>query len=233
MRKAPLVVAVLHSNADDKRYQLYCAAYGLEMQIDDEWDAEVVLLAPYEYLGAVTEETDVTGSDTAIVSAGVTDIPLGSNGQPDVSSIQSEQNNWLLVGRPTGADSEATMNAKLQAALREGFRAIVCFSEIGTQQLPSRLAGIDTGWLNRLVIAYVGPGASESPEAIKAEQFVRECLTPWPNAAGEVRFVVGGEMTAQAAAEVTAIHGIDGVLMLDDKYKEWCDILGVLAALHA
>jgi hypothetical protein len=129
MKSTALVASVLHANAKDKNYQLYCAAYGLEMQIDNEWEVEVVLLVPHGHLHAVMENTDVTGEDTAIVSAGVTDIPMRKGGKPDVSAIKCERNNWLLPGN---GDSEATIKKKLRAALDADCRPILCFSQIGT-----------------------------------------------------------------------------------------------------
>jgi hypothetical protein len=181
MGSTPLVAAVLQANEEDKEYQLYSQAYGLEMQIDNEWNAELVLLAPYEYLYAVTENTDVTGEDTAIVSAGVSDVPIKKKGGPDVSAIQSEKNNWLLVAAPGNTNTEETIQSKLRAALAAGCRVILCFSEIGTNQLAARLGAIDTKALPRVVLAFV--------------------------------------------------EGISGVLLLEQDYDEFTDILEVLAAL--
>jgi hypothetical protein len=231
MRSTPLVAAVLHANAEDKNYQLYCAAYGLEMQIDDEWDAEAVLLAPHGHLHAVTEDTDVTGEDTAIVSAGVTDVPVKKGGKPDVSAITGERNNWLLAAGPENTDTEQTIKAKLRTALGAGCRAILCFSEVRTDQLASRLAGIGAAALPRLVIAYVGPDAASPPVAKRAMRFVHECLGSKPGAVDGPRFIVGGKVTAEAAKALTAIKGISGVLLLEDKYGHFGDILEVLAAL--
>lgn len=39
----PLVIAILHADEEDVHYQLYSQAYGIEMQVDDEWNAEAVL----------------------------------------------------------------------------------------------------------------------------------------------------------------------------------------------
>ncbi|MDB5310618.1 MAG: hypothetical protein JWO38_4820 [Gemmataceae bacterium] len=231
MRSTPLVAAVLHANAEDRNYQLYCAAYGLEMQIDDEWEVEAVLLAPHGHLHAVTEDTGVTGEDTAIVSAGVTDIPVKSGGKPDVSAIRDGRNNWLLVAGPGNTDTEETITVKLRAALDDGCRAILCFSEIETGQLPSRLAGIDAAALHRLVIAYVGPDAASPPVAKKAVRFVQDCLGSTAGAADGPRFIVGGKVTAEVATSLTAITGISGVVLLEDKYGHFGDILEVLAVL--
>jgi hypothetical protein len=223
-------VAALHANETDKNYQLYSAAYGLEMQIDNEWNSELVLLTPHGHLHAVTEDTDVTGEDTAIVSAGVTDVPLENDGKPDLSDIQGERNNWLLVAGPGNSDANETIEAKLRSALAAGCRVILCFSEIETEQLPSRLKGIDAAMLPRLVIAYIGPDAAEPSVAKNALRFGQESLRSTLGTVKGSRFIVGGQVTAAGAVALTAIQGISGVLMREDHYNEFGDILEVLAA---
>jgi hypothetical protein len=53
----PLLVAVMHSDDDDPDYHITSSAYGLEMQIDNEWRAELVLLTPPEFLDSILEAT--------------------------------------------------------------------------------------------------------------------------------------------------------------------------------
>ena len=231
MPNAPLVVAVLHSNAEDKHHQLYCAAYGIEMQIDDEWDAELVLLAPHEHLSAVTEDTGVTGEDAGIVSAGVTDIPMKKVGMPALAAIENDHNNWLLIGGAGNTDSEQTARSKLRAALDAGCRVVVCFSEIDSGQLPTRLEGLDPSHLPHLVIAYTGPDAARPAAAQTAVRSVRECLRSSLGAAKGWRFIVGGKITAKNAAALTAIPDISGVLLEAEKYDNFGDILDILKAL--
>lgn len=82
MARKPIVAAVLQAKGKDVNSELYCAAYGLEMQIDNAWNAELVLFAPGGHLKAVTKNTDVTGPDTKIVTAGVTDVPSPRTARP-------------------------------------------------------------------------------------------------------------------------------------------------------
>jgi hypothetical protein len=231
MPNTPLVVAVLHSNADDEHYQLYCAAYGIEMQIDDEWDAELVLLAPHEHLNAVTEDTGVTGDDPGIVSAGVTDVPTKKSGKPDLSAIKSDRNNWLLIGGAGNTDSEQATRAKLHAAVDAGCRVVLCFSETVTGQLPARLEGFDPRRLSQLVIAYTGPDAARPAAARAALRCVQDSLRSTLGTPAGCRFIVGGKATARSAVALTAIPNVSGVLMEAGQYSDFGDILDVLKAL--
>jgi hypothetical protein len=230
MAKTLLIVAVLHADAEDKRYQLYSAAYGLEMQIDDEWKAELVLLAPHDHLAAVTEETDVTSEDTAICSAGVTDVPL-TGGKPNLSAIRKERNNWLLVAGPDGIDSEEVIAKKLSAALAAGCRAVLCFDDAKGDQLANRLAGVDAKALPRLAIAYVGPKAADPKTAAAAAEHVQQTLQAKFSAKGACRFLVGGDVTAENVEALTSIPGVAGIFMEPKRYKEWGDILEILSVV--
>src|SRR5262249_23433951 len=120
--------------------------------------------------------------------------------------------------------------AKLRAALAAGCRVILCFSEVGTHQLPSRLEGIDVALHSRLVIAYVGPDATSSPTAKKALRFVQTCFRHGPGAADGPRFIVGGKVTTKAAKALTAVKGVAGVL-LEDQCSDLYSIHQILAAL--
>jgi hypothetical protein len=100
----PLIVAIL-PYYDEPHRDLYHQAYGLEMQIDNEWELDLVLLVPPEYLNVLINETDVTGEDAAIVSAGVT-TPQPAYEAPC---------NWVLLEKA----------ADVSAALRAGARPIL------------------------------------------------------------------------------------------------------------
>lgn len=226
----PLVVAILHSDEDDIDYQLYCEAYGIEMQVDDEWNAEAILLAPHDHLHAVTENTGVTGEDAAIVSAGVTDIPAAADGSFDASVIQDPQNNWLLVGDPRRSDTDDVIHKKLQAALAADCRAIICIANATHEHIAARLHGLASIDCSRIVIAFVHPDATTPNVAAAAASVIRDQIAS-VGASGQARLIVSGNITGENAADVIGIDGVDGVLLMDDKYDDFGTILEVLEAL--
>jgi hypothetical protein len=228
---ASLVIAVLHTDGKDKDYGLYCDAYGLEMQIDPEWDAEAVLLVPSGHLRAVTKGTGVTDLNMRIVSAGVTDVPVTPTGTPDLSEIADERNNWLLVAGPGNADPEKMIRTKLQAALNAGYRAILCYSEFRTAQFLGYLEGIEGAALGRLIVACIGPDATQPSMAKVVTHFVHEGLRSVVGTSQGARVVVGGRMTASEAVALSAIPGIAGVFLPVGQYRDFCDILEILTAV--
>jgi triosephosphate isomerase len=228
--RPPLVVAILHSDEDDIDYQLYCEAYGIEMQVDNEWNAEAILLAPHDHLYAVTENTDVTGEDAAIVSAGATDVPISDDGSPSVSVIKGPQNNWLLVGDPRLNDTDELIKKKIRAALDADCRVIICLTDTSNEHIAARLNSVGAIDCSRVVIALVHPDATVPAIATMSAKSVREHLASI-GASGDPRFIVAGAISADAASEVVGIDGVDGVFLMDDKYSDFGTILEVLEAL--
>lgn len=229
MPQHPLVVAVLHTDADDKQYALYSAAYGLEMQIDNEWEAELVLLAPHEFISAVTEDTDVTGEDTAIVSAGVTDVPLKKSGKPDLKAIRDARNNWLFVAGPGCTDTEGVIQAKLNEALNAGCRVVLGCVE--GSPLSARLSGIDHAKFSQVVVACLGEDAGQPASARRAIDAVRESLRSIAGAEEGCRIIVGGRITAQGARELLEIPHLSGFLLQEVECESFDGILKLLAAI--
>lgn len=227
----PLVVAILHSDEDDPDYQLQCEAYGIEMQIDNEWNAEAILLAPHDHIAAVTENTDVTGEDAAIVAAGVTDIPINASGSPDVSAITDAKNNWLLVGDPRLNDSDEIISKKLQAALDANCRAIICVTDTTKEHIAARLNGLGSIDCSRIVIAFVHSNATVRRTAKAMARSTRDYLASI-GSLGTPRFIVAGAISGDNAKGFVGINGVDGVFMMDDKYVHFGNILEVLRALH-
>jgi hypothetical protein len=50
-------------------------------------------------------------------------------------------------------------------------------------------------------------------------------------ATGTPRFIVAGDISGDNATEICAIDGVDGVLLMDDTYRDFGTILEVLEAL--
>lgn len=226
----PLVVAILHSDSKDIDFQLYCQAYSIEMQIDNEWNAELILLAPHKHLHAVTKNTYVTGKEAEIVAAGITDLPASDDGAFDLSVIKDPQDNWLLVGDPRSGDTDEIITKKLQAALAAGCRVIICISNTTHEHLFARLNSLAAIDCSRIVIAFVHPDSAVPNVAAAAANAVNHQIAS-VGAIGNPRMIVSGNITRENAADIVAIDGVCGVILLDDKYPDLGTIIEVLKTL--
>ena len=91
-------------------YGVKCDAYGLEMNIDDEWPIDTILMAPPDLVDVITDETDVTSMGTVFVGA----ASPPSDG--DFQTLAGSAATWVLL---ENADA-------VVAALSAGLKVILC-----------------------------------------------------------------------------------------------------------
>ncbi len=130
-------------------------------------------------------------------------------------------------------ESDKDIRAKVQAAIRNDIKPILCIGETAGErtagetkevlhdQLVGGLANITSEEFDQLTIAYepvwaIGTGNNAMPDDVKkAEQTIRSQIRHLygDTAANGVRILYGGSVTADSAADYLAIDGIDGLLI--------------------
>ncbi len=182
----------------------------------------------WERCGAYTGEL----SGAMLVDAGCTHVILG----------HSERRHGL-------GETDAQVNAKLQAALAAGLIPIVCVGETKDERLEERteqvlltqlggsLAGLSAEQMAGTVLAYepvwaIGTGLTATPEqAQSAQAFIRRYLASEFGLATASRVVVqyGGSVKADNAALLLACPDIDGALVGGASLKA-ADFLAIVRA---
>lgn len=130
-------------------------------------------------------------------------------------------------------ESDKDTRAKVQAAIRNGIRPVLCVGETASErtagetkdiihdQLLGGLANITSEELPSVIIAYepvwaIGTGNSAMPaDVIEAVVSIRSQLKHLygAKAANEVQVLYGGSVTADSAADYLALHEVDGLLV--------------------
>lgn len=130
-------------------------------------------------------------------------------------------------------ESDKDTRAKVQAAIRNGIRPVLCVGETASEraagetqdiihdQLIGGLANITSEELETIVIAYepvwaIGTGNNATPsDVVAAVRSIRNQLNHLygARAASEVQVLYGGSVTDQSAAEYLAIDEVDGLLI--------------------
>lgn len=130
-------------------------------------------------------------------------------------------------------EHDKDIRSKVQAALRNDIRPILCVGETAHEraigeamdvihdQLLGGLANVTSEEFSRVVIAYepvwaIGTGVSASPDdAKKAARAIRRQITHLygEKAASELRVLYGGSSTADNATAYLRTEGIDGLLV--------------------
>ena len=130
-------------------------------------------------------------------------------------------------------ETDKDTRAKVQAAIRNGIRPVLCVGETAGErtvgetndtlrdQLLGGLANVTSEELSQVVIAYepvwaIGTGDNALPTDVRAAVVViRNQLKHLYGAkvAEEAQVLYGGSVTADSAADYLAIEGIDGLLV--------------------
>jgi triosephosphate isomerase len=144
---------------------------------------------------------------------------------------------YALVGhserRHIFHESDKDTRAKVQAAIRNGIRPVLCVGETASEraanetqdvihdQLIGGLANVTSEELSDIVIAYepvwaIGTGQNAAPSDVtSAVRSIRSQLKHLygAKAADEVQVLYGGSVTADSAAEYLSLPEVDGLLV--------------------
>jgi len=144
---------------------------------------------------------------------------------------------YALVGhserRHVFHEHDKDIRSKVQAAVRNGIRPVLCIGETAHErssgetadvlhdQLLGGLANVTSEELGQVVIAYepvwaIGTGNNATPDDVKkAVRAIRRQIEHLygKKAADEIRVLYGGSVTPESAATYLATDGIDGLLV--------------------
>jgi triosephosphate isomerase len=146
--------------------------------------------------------------------------------------------NYVIIGhserRTYFGETDESVNRRLHAAIKVDLIPIVCVgetldqygsgltSEVVRRQISLGLAGIDSSFAPRMVVAYepvwaIGTGKASSGENANNvhQQVIRHALSDLWGAenAAAIRILYGGSVTAANASEFFAYSDIDGALV--------------------
>lgn len=130
-------------------------------------------------------------------------------------------------------ETDKDTRAKVQAAIRNGIRPVLCIGETAGEraagetkdilhdQLLGGLANVTSEELEQVVIAYepvwaIGTGNNALPtDVVEAVVAIRQQLKHLygAKAASGIQVLYGGSVTAESAADYLALHEVDGLLV--------------------
>jgi triosephosphate isomerase len=144
---------------------------------------------------------------------------------------------FVIIGhserRHQFSETDETVNRKINAAIAEGLKPILCIGETQAQrdkgdtfltldkQVSDGLKGLDPRHLKDLVIAYepvwaIGTGQTAGPEQVaEVHKYLRNLLETQisPDLALSTRILYGGSVKPENIAELMRIKDVDGALV--------------------
>jgi triosephosphate isomerase len=202
--------------------------------VADVRNAEIAVCPPAVSLSSV--KAALAGSAVKLGAQNMHDQDKGAFTGEIAPGMLAGLADYVILGhserRQIFGESDAFVNRKVLAALKNGITPILCIGEtlqenesgqteaVLERQVAAGVAGISAADAPKLVVAYepiwaIGTGrAATADDAQKRCAFVRDCLrAQLGDAADAIRVQYGGSVTAANAAELLAKPDIDGALV--------------------
>jgi triosephosphate isomerase len=195
---------------------------------------DVAICPPFLALSEVVERS--RGSAVRVAAQNMHEAESGAfTGEVSAAMLVEADVDAVVLGhserRQCFNETDEALARKVPAALAAGLEPILCVGEseeardaeqtVGVleRQLQADLAGVESGRLAEVVVAYepiwaIGTGRTATPEqAQEACAFIRDVLRERGAAADAVRILYGGSVKPANAAELLAQPDIDGALV--------------------
>ena len=208
----------------------------LKPLVADVKEAEIVVCPPFTTLNAV-----VAAAAGSNIKVGAQNVHWAENGaftgEISAEMLVSSGVEYVIIGhserRQYFGETDATVNARMKAALKAGLKVIVCVgetleeregnktSEVIGRQIKEGFADIAAADMANVIVAYepvwaIGTGKTATPEmAEETHKFIRETVSAifGGDVAGALRIQYGGSMKPENARELVAQADIDGGLI--------------------
>jgi triosephosphate isomerase (TIM) len=195
---------------------------------------DVVICAPFTALTAVVERR--YGTAVKVAAQNMHEEESGAfTGEVSAPMLVELDVEAVVLGhserRQHFAETDEALARKVPAALAAGLEPIFCVGEseeardggeteeVLERQLQADLAGLESGQLAEVVIAYepiwaIGTGRTATPEqAQEVCAFIRDVVQMRGGVADELRVLYGGSVKPDNAAELLALPDVDGALV--------------------
>ncbi|HKL66532.1 MAG TPA: triose-phosphate isomerase [Bacteroidales bacterium] len=220
------------------------------MQKSKKKDVDVIMCTPYIHL---SKASDLLGSPA--VSIGAQDCSDKSSGaytgEISAEMISSTGATYVIIGhserRSYHKEDNELLNNKVKAALDKRLKVIFCCGEVleereknlhrdvVSKQLREGLAGINTGDIENIIIAYepvwaIGTGVTASKEqAQEMHAYIRSVLDEMygKETAENTAILYGGSCKPSNSVELFSMNDVDGGLIGGASLKEddFCSII--------
>ena len=199
-------------------------------------DAQVVVAPPFTALHAVAAALE--GSRVGVAGQNLHAEPQGAfTGEVSAGMLREAGAAYVIIGhserRQLFGETDATVNAKLHAALGAGLVPIVCVGEtlaeresgrmfqVLNRQVADGLAAADAAQSGSIVVAYepvwaIGTGRNATPpQAQEAHAHIRQRIARalGDGIAADCRVIYGGSVKPGNAAALAAEPDVDGALV--------------------
>ena len=213
------------------------AALNLKTMIGNTSRCQVLIAPVFPHLKSVADRLEGSGIAVAAQNVAANRDDGAFTGEVSAKMLKDVGCHFVIVGhserRQLFAETDQSVNKKIQAVVAEGMTAILCVGESleerenGRQidvvrgQLEAGLSGLTSSESDRIIVAYepvwaIGTGVTASPQqAQEMHGVIRSTIEKLfgAGAAREVRILYGGSVKPENISELMSQPDIDGALV--------------------
>lgn len=213
------------------------AALNLKAMIGNTSHCKVLIAPVFPHLKSVADRLEGSGISVAAQNVAASREEGAFTGEVSAKMLKDVGCHFVIVGhserRQLFAETDRSVNKKIQAVVAEGMTAILCVGESleerenGRQfdlvrgQLEAGLSGLTSSESDRIIVAYepvwaIGTGVTASPQqAQEMHGVIRSTIEKifGAGAAKEVRILYGGSVKPENISELMSQPDIDGALV--------------------
>jgi hypothetical protein len=204
-RKYPTIAFTIGmcNAVDGPSYCVYTQAYGMEMQVDDEWPLNILIMAPPHLVSSLTRGADVA-------SMGMIPGASYTPGDGDYKQIVDHDGRWVLA-RPSD---------DLAEIIRNGLGVLLVIEN--KDDIGSIINGVDGLTSDNLIVAFQIDSVSTLDSA---KRMLIQVQTSLPDDCRSSPILVSGSFEHSNLTDYASIAGVSGLLLLDASFDA---ILGLI-----
>jgi hypothetical protein len=187
---------------DGPSYCVYTQAYGMEMQVDDEWPLNIVVMAPPHLVSSMTSGADVA-------SMGMVPGASYTPGDGNYSQIADNGGQWVLA-RPSD---------NIPVIVKNGLGVLLVIDNAEEIASISNVEGLTS---DNLIIAFAINSVSTLGTAA---QMVEDIKAQLPEDRNASQILVSGSFDHKNLTEYMSIKGVSGLLLLDASFDAILDLI--------
>ncbi len=204
---------------------------GVKKTIQKNSGCKVIICPPYPFLSDASESN---------LTIGAQDVFWEKNGaytgEVTLDMLKNLNVEYVILGhserRAYLGETDDIINKKLKAALKAGFKVVLCVGEkqrkepnvipsVVADQVKAAFLDIPKSKVCNVVVAYepiwaIGTGLSDTPDnAYQAALYIKKTIGKIynPKIGTNIKFLYGGSVNSKNILDFISHHGIDGVLV--------------------
>lgn len=197
----------MFNSIDGPAHCVYTQAYGMEMQFDDQWPLNVIIMCPPHLISSMTQEAEVA-------SMGMIPGASYTPGDGDYEQISQPGGLWVL----------ARESDDLQTIVQHQLGVLLVLEDEQDMPKLSHISGLSS---QNLIVAFPLDSISTHDSA---QRMAAKVLANLPSGCESAKIIVSASFEQAELIEYASIENVSGFLFLDASFDGVLEVIDQMVA---